>query len=109
VSATTDAERQTRVLRSEVEELQRKRDGIMAQMGQLRDIVSTFAPTTNTENSGSKDTSEAKADKPAADEAKSEPKAEPKADEAKAQEPAAAADTAEDEDADDAVQEKTTS
>ena len=46
VSATTDAERQTRVLRAEVEELQRKRDGIMAQMGQLRDIVSTFAPTT---------------------------------------------------------------
>jgi hypothetical protein len=43
-TATTDAERQTRVLRAEVEELQRKRDGIMAQMGQLRDIVSTFAP-----------------------------------------------------------------
>jgi cell division protein FtsL len=42
--ATTDAERRTRSLRAEVEELQRKRDGIMAQMGQLRDIVSTFAP-----------------------------------------------------------------
>lgn len=43
-TATTDAERQTRSLRAEVEELQRKRDGIMAQMGQLRDIVATFAP-----------------------------------------------------------------
>lgn len=43
-TATTDAERQTRVLRAEVEELQRRREGIMAQMGQLRDIVSTFAP-----------------------------------------------------------------
>lgn len=43
-SATTDSERQTRMLRSEVEDLQRKRDGIMSQMGQLRDIVSTFAP-----------------------------------------------------------------
>ena len=47
VSATTDVERQTRVLRSEVEELERKREGIMLQMGQLRDIVSTFAPSTS--------------------------------------------------------------
>jgi hypothetical protein len=54
-TATTDAERQTRSLRAEVEELQRKRDGIMAQMGQLRDIVSTFAP-------------DAKVEAPAADE-----------------------------------------
>ncbi|MCW2830886.1 MAG: hypothetical protein JWP31_1578 [Aeromicrobium sp.] len=45
VTATTEAERQTRVLRAEVEELQRRRDGIMAQMGQLRDIVSSFAPS----------------------------------------------------------------
>lgn len=45
VEASAQAERQTRLLRSEVEELQRRREGIMAQMGQLRDIVSTFAPT----------------------------------------------------------------
>jgi len=43
-SAVTETERHTRMLRAEVEDLQRKRDGIMSQMGQLRDIVSTFAP-----------------------------------------------------------------
>lgn len=43
VTTTTDAERETRALRSQVEELQRRRQGIMAQMGQLRDIVSSFA------------------------------------------------------------------
>lgn len=50
VTATTDVERQTRVLRAEVEELQRRREGIMAQMGQLRDIVSTFAPNAAAES-----------------------------------------------------------
>lgn len=105
VSATTDAERQTRVLRAEVEELQRKRDGIMAQMGQLRDIVSTFAPTT-TKDSAPKDKAEPKADKP-------EPKAEAedRNPEAKAEEPAPAEAKAEEadeaEDADESVEEKT--
>ena len=42
-NATTDVKRQTRSLRAEVEDLQRKREGIMAQMGQLRDIVTSFA------------------------------------------------------------------
>ncbi|AXT85551.1 hypothetical protein C6I20_10345 [Aeromicrobium sp. A1-2] len=62
VTATTDAERQTRVLRAEVDDLQRKREGIMAQMGQLRDIVSTFAPTT--EDLPAKDTDKAESAKP---------------------------------------------
>ena len=38
-SATTDVERETRSLRTEVEDLQRRREGILAQMGQLRDIA----------------------------------------------------------------------
>jgi len=71
-TATTEAERQTRSLRAEVEELQRKRDGIMAQMGQLRDIVSTFAP-------------DVKIDEPAK-EAKPAPKAPAATDEAAAPE-----------------------
>ncbi|MEJ7635139.1 hypothetical protein [Aeromicrobium sp.] len=62
VSATTDAERQTRVLRAEVEELQRKREGIMAQMGQLRDIVSTFAPTAVQDVPPAEDKPDAQAD-----------------------------------------------
>lgn len=44
-SATTEVERETRALRAEVEDLERKREGILSQMGQLRDIVATFAPT----------------------------------------------------------------
>ena len=43
-NAASNIERQERKLRAEVDELQRKRDGIMAQMGQLRDIVASFAP-----------------------------------------------------------------
>ena len=78
-TATTDAERQTRALRSEVEELQRKRDGIMAQMGQLRDIVSTFAPDVKIDEAPAKDapTPAAKAaEKPAEEpEAEDEPSA----------------------------------
>lgn len=64
VTATTDVERQTRLLRAEVEELQRRREGIMAQMGQLRDIVSTFAPTAAPE---AVETAEEQDDAPAED------------------------------------------
>jgi cell division septum initiation protein DivIVA len=82
VSATTDAERQTRVLRAEVEELQRKRDGIMAQMGQLRDIVSTFAPSAVAEPETPAKTAPGKpapdtSDKPAAEPAPSSDDAAP--------------------------------
>lgn len=68
VSATTDVERQTRVLRAEVEDLQRRREGIMAQMGQLRDIVSSFAPTVAAESAEAADSDdEAEADGAEAD------------------------------------------
>jgi cell division septum initiation protein DivIVA len=73
VSATTDAERQTRLLRVEVEELQRKRDGIMTQMGQLRDIVATFAPTAIAEAESGAD--EADADDAAESDTKADEKA----------------------------------
>ncbi|MET0766968.1 MAG: hypothetical protein ABWY50_04930, partial [Aeromicrobium sp.] len=83
-TATTDSDRQTRVLRAEVEELQRRRDGIMAQMGQLRDIVSSFAPDA------------AAADKTAADD-----KAEDKDDQATVEPSPAEEEPAVDESADD--------
>ncbi len=72
-TATTDAERQTRSLRSEVEELQRKRDGIMAQMGQLRDIVSTFAPDVKIDEPAAKETPQPAAAKATEDKAPEKP------------------------------------
>ncbi|MGH3459209.1 DivIVA domain-containing protein [Aeromicrobium sp.] len=51
-TATTSVERETRNLRAEVEDLERKREGILSQMGQLRDIVASFAPSTVLEDKG---------------------------------------------------------
>ncbi|MBC7596121.1 MAG: hypothetical protein H7288_19720 [Kineosporiaceae bacterium] len=80
-SAATDVERQTRLLRAEVEDLQRKREGIMAQMGQLRDIVTSFAggDSTPADKPHEEDRAASKSDEKAA--AKPVEKAEPKAEE----------------------------
>jgi hypothetical protein len=43
-AAATDLERQTRRLRNEVEDLQARRESILVQMGQIRDIVAGIAP-----------------------------------------------------------------
>jgi cell division septum initiation protein DivIVA len=68
-TATTEVERETRSLRAEVEDLERKREGILAQMGQLRDIVATFAPNTaaKPEDKAKDDVKDQKQPAPAAD------------------------------------------
>jgi hypothetical protein len=42
-NAKADMERQTSTARSELETLTKRRDGIVAQLGQLRDFVATFS------------------------------------------------------------------